>query len=387
MKIDEMVDREDFYVINEKSLQAYFDIVYGHKLEIRTLKNFLTRNVCIYPKINAIITRFPSRRVINYVLSEFNIRDGKIKYVAAKIYCLTCLFSAGLFADKTLQFNGLNPIHDDILIWPSNRKLRIFDFRNKYIDSIIKTGFTSKYFKNELTFRLSSEYKFIPGIISYGENWYREPILSGQPLARITDKKLYVKSRNEAIAHMREIAEQSVRYVKSKEYALELWSKVKQLIHQAKSHKKIQTSENILKVASVAFNKAISLKEDIPLVISHGDLQAGNIWVDNRGNRTYIIDWETHEFRSIWYDPATLLLETRKKNGLHNLVNIKEPDRVKNAILANDVKKDYNIDSILGIIVLEDIIFCLEDNLELPNDWGGELIDLYGGHLMRLDWK
>jgi hypothetical protein len=386
MKIDAMVEREDFYLINEKTLENYFKIVFSKDLKISTNEPFTASKVVIYPKINAIVTRTPSKKVLKYIFSEFNVRNNWQKFILGKLYTGICLFSFGLLATKTLRFHKHCPVGDNILIWPCNRKIRIFDFENMFVDSIVKEGFTKKYFNSELTFRLRSSYDFIPPILKYGENWYREIILPGQPLARISDNNQYNKSCNDAIIYMKTIIEKTIRYVDPIEYAHKLLQSIIELLGKAKDEKKITTGDEIYGIAKLCAIKAKKAKKKIPIAVSHGDLQSGNLWVDVDKKKTYIIDWETNDIRSIWYDPATLLLSTRRYNGVLNMANDCNTLNVKNALFINDSCKEYNMESIIGILILEDIIFYLEDNLELPLEWGGDLIDNFGRQLMRLNW-
>ena len=384
MKIDAMRKREDFYSINEKTLEDYYNKVFAYDLKISTCNASVFKHVFVYPKINAIVTRFPSRKVLKYIFAEFNVRNNILKFIAGKLYTALCLFSGGLIASKTLKFFNFCPMHKNSLILPCNRKIRIFDFENSIVDSIVKEGFTMKYFNNELSFRLRSTYSFVPVIIIYGENWYREPLLPGQPLARIADDIQYKVSCNYAIAHIKKIADDTLEYENSIKYAKELYEKIESLISEAKEKKKIATGDILLKTAKKAFDKARLLQNGVPIVLSHGDLQAGNIWVDTLNNRTYIIDWETYAKRSIWYDAATLLIAMRRHNGVINMVSNCKSEAVKNAVLINDSKKDYNMESVMGILILEDIIFYLEDNLELSLDWGRDLIDNYGRQLINI---
>ena len=129
------------------------------------------------------------------------------------------------------------------------------------------------------------------------------------------------------------------------------------------------------------------IQSKIPFALSHGDLQSGNLWVDTKNRRTLIIDWETNDYRSIWYDPATFLLSTRRDNGVYDMITNRNSEKVKNAVLINDSIKTYNMDGVIGIIILEDIVFCLEDNLELQSNWGKENIDQLGKQLKKIKWE
>ena len=73
MKIDAMREREDFYSINEKTLEDYYNKVFAYDLKISTCNASVFKHVFVYPKINAIVTRFPSRKVLKYIFAEFRI--------------------------------------------------------------------------------------------------------------------------------------------------------------------------------------------------------------------------------------------------------------------------------------------------------------------------
>tara|TARA_R110001583_G_scaffold56717_1_gene170926 strand:+ start:15585 stop:16748 length:1164 start_codon:yes stop_codon:yes gene_type:complete len=387
MKIDQMLVRENFYLILKETLERYYSVVHNTDVVISIKGNSILKDGCVYPKINTITTQFPSKNVRDYIFTEFNARNSFIKYLKGKLYTALCLFTGGLMSKKTLVFEKNKPIDNEILIWPCNRKIRVFDFKKGYVDSIIKESFTDKYFKKEVSFRSNSNYSFVPKISSHGDIWYREQLLIGQPLARITDEKQFEKSRIDTINNMKKIVEDTIKYVVVDIYVEKLYKHINELILDANKRKKITTGETILEAAMVARTKTKLLPTQIPIAVSHGDLQEGNIWVDTKNKKTLIIDWETNDYRSIWYDPATLLLATRSNNGIYNMCLNCKKEETKNAILTNDNNKLYDMEGILGIIILEDIVFHLEDNLELQFDWGKENIDEMGKQLKKIIWE
>ena len=387
MKIDQMLLRENFYLINEKTLQSYYKTVHGIDTVISTHKRSLLRDAFIYPKINSIISRFPSKKVRNYIFAEFNARNNFVKYLQWKLFSALCLYSGGLTASNTLNFAKSKPINKDILIWPCNRKIRIFNFDLGYVDSIIKDGFTKKYFNKEVSFRLNTNYSFVPKISSHGDNWYREHLLIGQPLARIKDNEQFEKSSIETISNIKKIVQDTIKYINVDKYVTVLFNRIDELVLNAKKRKNISTGNDILNLATIASKNAKLIQSEIPFALSHGDLQSGNLWVDTKNRRTLIIDWETNDYRSIWYDPATFLLSTRRDNGVYDMITNRNSEKVKNAVLINDSIKTYNMDGVIGIIILEDIVFCLEDNLELQSNWGKENIDQLGKQLKKIKWE
>lgn len=387
MRIDEMVLREDFYSINENTLNRYFKTVYGEAADIKTSGYNFKSHLVIYPRVGIIMTRTPSIKILRFLLKQYNIRNKMIKRTLAKLYVLCCCFSAGLLSEKGLEVCPKSIIGDSAAIIPANRKIRIYYFDEGYVDAVIKNGFTRKYFDNELSYRLKNSYAFIPKILDYGEDWYREKILSGQSLARITDERLYQKCVREAAGYMKIIAVGSLEYIDASEYAKKLYDDIKAKIKAAKSIKNISSCETVLEIAEKAVMKCILLNAMIPAAESHGDLQSGNVWVENESERTYIIDWETHQKRSIWYDCATIFLSTRRADMLKKMMDDREKDYVRESILFNDTRKDYNMLAVIAVITLEDIMFYLEDMLELPLDYGGKIFDSMAEEIDKMGWR
>jgi hypothetical protein len=226
----------------------------------------------------------------------------------------------------------------------------------------------------------------VPKIEKYGTNWYREKILPGQPLARIRNKKLYQQCIGQALSGLREITSDTIFYTDPAEYAEKLGWEILEKIEVAKVRKKINCAEEIRDLTKDSCRIASLINKKIPLAISHGDLQAGNLWVDKKVKKTYIIDWETNETRSIWYDPATLLLATRRYDGIINMFMNRESKYVRDAVLINDKEKDYNMSGVMGILMLEDIMFYLDDMMELPFDFGSDIFNRIGKQFKQIKY-
>lgn len=387
MIIDAMVQREDFYNINEVTLKRYFSVVQGKDVDLKTKSYNPFGRIFIYPHLGSIMTRVPDRRIRKYWLNEYNVRNNIPKYIAAKLYVYACFFSFGLLAGKELHICGDQVFDSSIVIIPVNRKIRIYNFGTGCVDAIVKDSFSNKYFNNELTFRLNNKYDFVLPIIAHGNDWYREKILPGQPLARLKSKQLYSKCTNEVVEFIGILANDTLRYVDAMSYSNNLYDEIMRKISLARDNKKIGSYEKVVAIAVAALNSATLLNAPLPTVVSHGDLQSGNVWVDVENNRTYIIDWETHERRSIWYDCATLLLSTRRANKLKEMMVNCESDAIKRAVLMNDNNKRYYMRAVMGIITLEDIMFYLDDMLELPQDFGGAIFDRIAGELDMMGWR
>lgn len=387
MNIKGMVQREDFYKINENTLKRYFYKVHGKDVQVKTKKWNIFNQVFIYPKLGMEMVRMPSKKAFQYMLNEYNVRNNTVKFLLAKAYVVICFFSFGLLAAKGLDVDDKTVFDKSMLVIPANRKIRIFNFATGYVDAIVKDTFTKTYFNNELAFRQDCVYDFVPSIQEHGEDWYREEILGGQALARVTDEALYKKGMADAVCYIGIMAKDTLAYEDSQSYVNNLYRDIFKKMDIANATKSINCHDIIIEIADKALASALILDAPIPTVESHGDLQAGNVWVDTEKEKTYIIDWETHERRSIWYDCATILLSIRRAGKLKEMMNNREDESVKDAVFMNDSKKEYNMLAVMGIITLEDILFYLDDMLELPGDFGGDIFNRIAGELDAMGWR
>lgn len=348
MKISQMLLREDFYKINENTLKKYY-IEKGQNTELY-----------IYPQLNAIVTANPSKRVTDYLLCEYNLRDNPIKRSMAKIYVRLCLSTHGLLSSK--KFKVQAKISNSILIYPCNKKYRIFDFDKNTVEVIPKYGFSTDDLKHEIVFRSQNNVPdFVPKLVDFTYSHYKESIIDGKPLARVTEKyDIYAKQAYELFL---KYAEKSKHIISGSDYAEKLFASVHEL------NKGIVKSQQL--VERIARRLALVLKdvEEITLVFSHGDLQPGNIWIENRTNRIYIIDWESWGERSIWYDQA-VLMEGLRPEGIANYCKVER-----------EIGKE-------ACVLLEDLLYQLHNLETLPDNFDVDAFDSYVEYLeqyMRTD--
>lgn len=289
-------------------------------------------------------------------------------------------------AQNSLHINDKSIFSNFMAIIPANRKVRIYNFREGYVDAIVKDTYTHKFFNNELSFRLNNKYDFVLPIMKHGGSWYRERILSGQPLARITNDAMYQKCVEETVKYIGIISEKTLEYVDVSDYVNSLYDEILLKMSIIKDKKEINCYDTIIEISDKASNIAKLLNMPIPTVQSHGDLQSGNVWVNTKIGKVYIIDWETYGRRSIWYDCATLLLETRRANKLKEMMYNRNKKEVQKAILKNDKFKDYNMLSVLAILTLEDIIFHIDDMLGRPGVCGSDFLNNVVREIYEMGW-
>lgn len=335
MKITEMLQRENFYQINRDTLAAY----YGN----RGTKGRLY----IYPKLNAIVTKHPSKAVMQYLLTEYEVRGSAAKRLAVQTYVRLCLNSFGLLADKHVELKHCAT--PDTLIYPCNRKYRIFDFARQTVAVQIKAGFPTEQLKHEIAFRTRENIPdFVPTVVAHSELGYTEQIIDGRPLARISEG--FAQYSQEAYALLKAYASGFNETLTGNDYAGKLREQAMEMACET-----MPSIEPLLD----ALCGIVAAQPRIVTTFSHGDLQPGNIWVENGTNKLFIIDWESWGIRSSFYDKATLF------DGLR-------PGNIQNYLNKTGIPADEK-----AVVLLEDLIFQLEEYHSLPGEFGLDRLRQY----------
>lgn len=335
MKITEMLQREDFYQINRDTLAAY----YGNR-------NTRGR-LYIYPRLNAIVVKCPSKAVRQYLMTEYEVRGSAVKRLAVQTYVRLCLNSFGLLADKSVKLNHCAT--PDTLIYPCNRKYRIFDFARQTVAVQIKAGFPTEQLKHEIAFRTRDDLpEFVPAVVSHSELGYTEQIIDGRPLARLSDG--FAQYRQEAYAQLTAYASAFNEILSGSEYSQRLRERALEMAGRT-----MLRMENLIE----SLCEAVARQPRIVTTFSHGDLQPGNIWIENRTNKLFIIDWESWGIRSNLYDKATLF------DGLR-------PGNIQSYLAKDGIPMDEKT-----VVLLEDLIFQLEEYHSLPGEFGLDKLRQY----------
>ena len=256
------------------------------------------------------------------------------------------MHSHGLFASYKIHLS--NDLSSDSLIYPCNKKYRIFDFASNNVNVIVKDGFPADDLNKEISFRLTHEADFIPKIISHASNGYTEAIIDGFPVARSYE---HIKEYSDKAMNIwNEYIKTFRRKLTANEYADMLVERIESLVKIGKTRGKHIDEESISHVVEMLAKRICNSNEAIYVTLSHGDLQSGNIWVENKTGRIVIIDWESCEERSEWYDYATLYKSLRSPG---KSIVFQPPF---------DLEKHT--------VILEDFIFRIGEFVNLPFDYG-----------------
>lgn len=219
MTILEMFEREDIYDIIEKTMSEYYKTIDNKKVNVKINKNHFGKRWLIYPRLGIIVSRTPSWKVIKRTYVSFDVQGNLPKKLFAWTYITLCFLTFGLLADASMELSDYSIINKDIVIIPSNRKIRIYDYKNMYVDSILKHGFNDFYLRKEIEVRKKPHFDFILPVIDYGEKWYREELLQGRCLVRTSGDE-YDRYIKDVIEDLKEFYNDNSSFVDAKKYVL-----------------------------------------------------------------------------------------------------------------------------------------------------------------------
>ena len=304
MKIDKMLKRENFYEILENT---YSDMpvaeVYGNK----------KMKLYVYPKLNAIITKNPSVAVKKYIYNEYNVVASPLKKSCVWLYTRCCMVTRGMLSHKKIMLPA--KMNRDSLIYPCNRKIRQFDFRENTVITVVKAGFSNKTLSHEIEFRNSNTADFILPITSFGDRWYAENIIDGTPLARVPNNNEYCQA---ALSLWKDYTSNTEEIIGIKEYSnilkKRIFTLIEDILVEIKKPKNVDVETTLSIIERLCDGVAVA-DGKITLSLSHGDFHQGNIWLENQTNKIYIIDWETWGKRINSYDECVLYAGLREEGG------------------------------------------------------------------------
>lgn len=381
MKIDEMLQREDFFKILLKTLIVAFDT---SDISIKeTDRNEIAAQFLVFPKLNAIISKRHSRLVQQFLTSEYSGNGSVFRKVTVKTYIKFALSTNGLLSHNFKVYIDKNTPVDyaNILIYPCNKKIRVFHFDKGIVEVFLKEGFPTVSIENEIQNRLKFLGDNIEPLIKYGENWYQEKIINGKPLARIPNKSTrYLQSKKKSLEVLQSIAAPYKTLTYSRDYIDKILSNIiRKSEYLFKDDVTIMT--RLKKILGIINKNLCRFNESIALILSHGDFHHGNIWIEDQTDRIVIIDWETAEIRSEYYDVFTLYGGLREINGIKKLLSNSNPEIWRLISTNQDQYKN-----LAWLVLLEDLQFRINDAVSLPPEIGHkEFINYCDSQLHVLD--
>ncbi len=360
MKISEMLAREDFYTILEQTLEDNRSIFRATDEAITITNVANNSSLFVNVQLNAIMSARPSRIVVDYLKTEYNVSGSLLRRMMVKMY----LFAATTFV-KSFSQKGINIKFNDgvdvdkILIYPCNKKIRLFDFGSGVVYTMLKHDFPSLYIDRETEFRLTNHASFIPEILDSGNGCYSEKIIDGMPLARINDSVFVDKCKKDALGMLVSLTKSDIQ-IKACDYIQSLKDTC---LSQLKQKKNFVNTATVACIFDSLFT--VNQEESLSLVISHGDFQPGNIWWDKVHKRIVIIDWETVKLRSRFYDHAALYYNLRRSGTEQEVV-----DKIIKSSHISSYMPKCSPKTVAKIVMAEELVYQVEELISFPGEIG-----------------
>lgn len=361
MPYADFMEREDVYRIVSDTLEGYFNA------EVSIYEHYQSYNGQIfhcYPRLNAIVPK-------NYKdeLLDFIKRDNRITYsLPRKIIMSSYIYLAfklpRIFTDKYIVINKPADSFKDILIYPGNKKIKVVNFNTNTVDNILKIGFDCTWFNKEIEIRENPRWGFIPSLKKVKPNVYRERFFKGYAFTRVknNDKNRFLNELNENI----EVMQRDGRIIEIGSYTVELNDKFQERINNIRGRLNNNEYDNLNRLFQNISNLLLNCFSEIKIVFSHGDLQEGNVFIEDNTSKLWILDWETWGERIEHYDKMILFYGLRNSNLLIENMKLFLTDRGIKIGLKNI--ESESLVNILRLFVLEDILWQIDETTVLINE-------------------
>lgn len=359
MKFSDMLLREDFWKILEDTLQDNTSYI-GAIGDVSVVDKNEDCTLYANAQLNAIMSVHPSKTVVDYLKTEYNVTGSLLRRMMVKGYLFAATTFVKRFSQKgiNVEFDA-NINKDDILIYPCNKKIRLFDFGKGMVYTMLKRDFPSLYIDRETKFRLEHKASFIPEIVESGKGCYSEKIINGMPLARINNPAFVARCKEEAY--------KKVISLTPADYTINACEYIQQLkttcLEQLKQKPAFKDADIVACIFDSLFE--VQPNEKLSLVISHGDFQPGNIWWDKDREQIVIIDWETVKLRSRFYDHAALYYNLRRDGTEQQVI-----DSLKASSHIKAFTPMCSSASVAKIVMAEELAYQTEELISFPGEIG-----------------
>lgn len=355
-----MLVREDFYTILEQTLSDNRKTIHATESPISVTDALADCTLFVNAQLNAIMSSHPSTSVVDYLKTEYNVSGSHLRRMMVKGYLTAATTLVKSFSQKGIKVNFEESVDkDNILIYPCNKKIRLFDFGSNMVYTMLKRDFPSLYIDRETKFRLENKAPFIPEIVESGDGCYSEKIINGMPLARINDA-IFVERCKEQAYNMVISLTPTDNQVMAVDYMQELKNTCLEQLLQKKAFTDSGT-------VACLFDTLLALKpnEKLSLIVSHGDFQPGNIWWDKDQKQIVIIDWETVKLRSRFYDHAALYYNLRRAGTEQYVI-----DKIKSSSHIQCFTPLCTPESVAKIVMAEELAYQTEELISFPGEIG-----------------
>jgi hypothetical protein len=322
MKISELRKRENYDKTLTQTLQACADFDAAHTPDYQPesvqwyehpiLSVYVTPDFCA-----------DGRRYLNMQYRHAPRRSRHlVQAIATDFMTMPAFFSRSLKPAFQISSAG----RPEYQMWmPGNHRFRRFDFEKRTIRVYPKAGFSADGIRQEIALRrqLSAEYPWVLPILWSEDEAavFEEPLLEAMPFNRINSGTRQTQILDKIQTILRDLHQCQTITVTGEAYQAMKRLQLDTAYHKIRQKFPGLRFELIEQVWQRAA-KVIQRSREIPMSLTHGDFQPGNLIVpadaDNSG--LWLIDWEDADVRASIYDVMTWTLQSRAPKGLASRV-------------------------------------------------------------------
>ena len=324
MKISLLLQREPFKQIFAHSLARYLTTTTGRSHKVRWLAHsaplaqLARRQSGLWlcnPTLNIIYSVRAQHRVFANPWREFLIGPTPLSTLAHGLYlgANTAPLGRGLLPSIHLQIEPELDGAESILILGGNSRLRIIDFARKQVVSILKEGFDDRAFRRELRLRQSAPPPMSPSILEVRDQGraFVEPLLRASSAGRMLNKSAGEQALQKVTRACASWSQDSEEHISWQAWWTRLRQRCEILAGRIADDKEASIARLMkwIQASGAQLERLGIKKHGLRTALSHGDLQSGNILIENK--RPWLIDWESVDRRVLDYDAWTLALGPR----------------------------------------------------------------------------
>ena len=207
-----------------------------------------------------------------------------------------------------------------LLIVAGNHKIRLLNCAQGIVYGVLKSGFPSKFMRQEIQTRQQAEKLGlpVPPLRSVAEDgaWFSEHYVSGTPVNRLNNFKTAQEAIASVMGALQRLLQETLHEEPLGGYITDLHDRIQELVNGNPLLSALQKRE-LLSNAATLVKQARDLRSvsgNVATALTHGDLQPANILLNERG--AWLIDWEYAARRQAGYDALVLGLRVRFPKGL-----------------------------------------------------------------------
>jgi len=318
MKITLLSEREDFERILVISIAKYLESRFiSNRLNLRITKNTKVISGCflINKRLNLIYPPFYPKKLLFNLSREYIYHPNKFSHAMRFIYVslATSLVFRRVLCDGYLYIGSHLAQFLKGCFIPGNHAIHFINVEKGYCDTFLKSEFNKNRILQQLDIRLQYPFLNAPKIHSFDreECWFRQELLKGLPFNRISDQKLRNAVLFRVFAHLKNLYLLTRKSVLCVQWVERISGDINEQLGKMPACYSQVFFNRLEKI--VYLIKNWGFESCINIALTHGDLQPGNIFIDESvdPNTFVIIDWEYAGYRSINYDWFVFMAESR----------------------------------------------------------------------------